>query len=178
MIDFHDITVLEVESTSSAFPFLLFEKICFLRYQHGVILKSSCPVVPVPIIWTCIPPYLPMSFNGDVGVLYQCGFFCGKYPFSAISGVPIFLGVVSHPFSWVVPSHPVIELIPENVIHGAEGCFAYLRPIVVRPSFKDGVEFCYDVVLRMPSQPSDGFFHFSHMLLLAFFTRLDERFEA
>jgi hypothetical protein len=110
-------------------------------------------------------------------MLGQARLFCGEDPSFSCSGLPIFPGEFSLSATRTAPSRPLIQLVPEQVVHFVKGCFTCPCSVIVRPSLNDGIERSYDFFLGLVSQPSDDLFHLSHLSLLAFFARFNDGFE-
>ncbi len=60
MIDFPDISILEDQSTETAFPLLVFEELGQLPFDQRVVLESLTPIQKLSVIGASLTSYLDM----------------------------------------------------------------------------------------------------------------------
>ncbi len=182
VIDFQDVLLTKVETTSWALSFLQSEEFGLLTAHQGMLFEPLCPVDQVPIIRTGLPSDFHRGlverirvFSGVEGLLVSvsvCHVQTETETTLHLDGVPVPQPVFTPlGMSRLLPTGQLFE---RRVFAGAKGLGTHPSFIVIGPSPDDWVEGADDGFLRSSSQEM---FNLLGMSLPGCLTGGDDRLE-
>jgi hypothetical protein len=121
-IDFHHVSILEVQFTPATFALLFLKDSCFRLMQQWMSLEALAPVQRVPIIGTGPPLHLGEPL--DMGLTVHTQFYVlgsRKYLFALPHAITVFLNHPADSCLTMANSRPAHQLFPQNMIAAFEG---------------------------------------------------------
>ena len=186
MIDFEQITVTKVESTSWALPLLDLKELGLFVVHELMLFQPFCPIQEVSIVGACVSPDQYVVLMMRVRMAYHIHwlgfpFFTlevSSKPVASIDSDEVFFFHPLFAFLRVSCVSPSFQLKKGDVIAGRECLRANHPSMVEAPPSNDGIEITDDSLLWSISLLPQHLPDLVGVALDGFLTGCDDRFEA